>query len=217
MKIIAGMATTGNRPEQLRKAVDSLRMQVDHLYIYNNKMNTDKTDLGKFYGLSLLTEPCIYFSVDDDIIYPEDYVARTVQHLKRLDFEAIVTYHGRKLKGPGLNYYHGHESFACWRRHMDQLQIDVPGTGVCAFHTDYFNDELLHETPVQRAADLVLGIRAAELQKKVIHLPHPYGWIVMQPVQATDTCYYNESKNPDKLTALADKIWRLNYQPQKTT
>lgn len=217
MKIIAGMATTGNRAEQLHRAIDSLSTQVDELVLYDNSQGPDKTDLGKFYGLTLQSEPCIYFSVDDDIIYPQNYVSETLRRLEQFSFAAIVTYHGRILYGPGRDYYHGHRAFSCRYSSDIMTRLDVAGTGVSAFSTEYFNPLELHADPVTRASDLVFSLAAAKAEKNIIHLPHRAGWLQMQPVPVADTCFYNESKNPEKLTALADQIWTLNYQKQRTT
>jgi hypothetical protein len=88
----ANIATHAPRLESLRKTVDSLLPQVDVVRIYfndathqNGQRKTIKihpvsghvnlTDNGKFYFLDHTEPDEIYFTCDDDIIYPPDYVA----------------------------------------------------------------------------------------------------------------------------------------------
>jgi hypothetical protein len=92
MKTSANIATHAPRLESLRKTVDSLLPQVDVVRIYFNECDppewatqNDKihpvsghvnlTDNGKFYFLDHTEPDEIYFTCDDDIIYPPDYVA----------------------------------------------------------------------------------------------------------------------------------------------
>ena len=83
MKVVIAIATIGNRPRQLELTLDSLCGQCDELMVYNNETRKiDYTDNGKFYFLDLFKEPVYYFSCDDDIIYPPDYVSKTIEAIE---------------------------------------------------------------------------------------------------------------------------------------
>jgi len=59
LKTIVSIATKGDRPEQLEKALHSLHDQADLRYVYYNNDEIDYTDLSKFWLLDQLEEPCI--------------------------------------------------------------------------------------------------------------------------------------------------------------
>ena len=129
MKITANIATYPPRKESLRKMLKSIEGQFDVIRIcfngyseieMNNFCDThnvegfvnvkgiDYTDNGKFYALDIITEPEYYFTLDDDLIYPPNYVQSTIKAIQR--YGCIVTHHGRVLNGEGLDYYYAQRS-----------------------------------------------------------------------------------------------------------
>ena len=95
-RIVAGMATMPTREKTFRPAFQSIIRQVDHLYLYLDGFETIPDIVkdhprvtatlarqeeglhanGKFLGLVYEQQPCLYVSVDDDIYYPHNFVAR---------------------------------------------------------------------------------------------------------------------------------------------
>src|SRR5215472_15189688 len=93
-RAVAGMATMPSRAATLPVAVHSIIGQVDRLYLYLDgheevpKSVRDNSrvipifareepglgDGGKFLGLVRERERCLYIGVDDDIVYPPNYV-----------------------------------------------------------------------------------------------------------------------------------------------
>lgn len=211
MKVIVGMATMKGREKNVIEAVQSLlnnTIPPDDIVIYNNAIEkTDLTDNGKFFGLTLQTEPVYYFSCDDDIIYPSDYIQKTIDAIN--EHKCIVTYHGRRLLGLGRNYYRGHSSFACLGNFPQTKEIDVCGTGVTAWRTDYFNPFGIHLAEDQRMSDLVFSLEAVKHGKKIMHIGHNGGWIQAQPIPIDKTIYGMEHKNCDRQNEIADEIWKI--------
>jgi hypothetical protein len=74
MKIVVGMATFAGREKAVERAMQSLVNQVDEIILYDNEVNPNLYDNGKFYGLKLQRKPCYYFTADDDLIYPSNFV-----------------------------------------------------------------------------------------------------------------------------------------------
>lgn len=179
MKKIIGIATTGDRQTQLDRTVLSLSGQADEIHIYNNKKRRDLTDLGKFYALKSIEEPVYYFSCDDDLIYPSDYVEKTIDYIE--SFGCIVSYHGRVLKDREKYYGADHYGVRFWQAHK-AMRLDVSGTGVTAFRTDYFKPKIWNE-PYKKMADLVFSLEACKQGKKIMHPPKNMDWIVEQPVK----------------------------------
>lgn len=216
MKIVVGMATFGERVKYAEQAIDSLRDQVDEIYIYNNSLNDDLTDKGKLFGLTQITEPCYYLSCDDDIIYPMDYAQKMVEFIERFGGDAIVTHHGRILKGIGRNYYREHYSFSCMKQVNGIRKIDVPGSGVAGWRTDKFNAIPILDMPEQRMTDVLMGIEAAKQNVPVYIVPHLKGYFEDLKVPEALTCFGAENKSPIRQGELADEIYRLNYGNQTT-
>ena len=211
--ISANLATFRLRKDVLQKAVNSLRDQVDVVRVYSNDYvpniegaevvtGEDLTDRGKFYFIG---EDEIYFSCDDDIIYPKNYVEKTLEKLNKYP-NAIITYHGRILKGKGLNYYYGHEAIHCLRTHKEDTFINVAGTGVSCFDASKWKPDVI-QYPDQKMSDLLFSLEAAKAQKKIICASHYAGWFEISTNEGA--IYQSESKNCDRQSEYADMIFDL--------
>ena len=209
MKIVVGIATTGTRQRQLKHTLESLNDQTlkpDHIHVYDNsKEEVDYTDNGKFYFLQFYDEPIYYLSCDDDILYPEDYVEKIVS---QVDYRGcIVTYHGRILKGQGRNYYREHSACSCTKSFVQTHKLDVAGTGVTAFRTDYFNPVDIYKAEDKCMSDLVFSLEATKQGKEIIHLGHKGNWIIGQIVD--DGIYDRFNQDCTRQNEIADEIWLL--------
>jgi len=208
MKIVVGIATMKGRELTLKRTIESLINQVDDIHVYNNEIEPiNLTDNGKFHALQLYSKPIYYFSCDDDLIYPSDYVSKTIESIEK--HECIVSYHGRKLLGLNRNYYKGHKAFACLGHFPQTCEIDVPGTGVTAFRTDYFNPTEIYNSEYKKMSDLVFAHEAAIQDKKIMHLGHQGDWIKYQPIPIEQTIYGQEHKNCEVQNKIADKIYLI--------
>ena len=212
MQIVVGMATMRGRELHVKKAVKSLEMnrrKPDKIFLYDNAVREDLTDNGKFWGLTQVTEPVYYLSCDDDLIYPNDYVATCINGIEK--YNSIVTFHGRQLLGAGKNYYHGHNNFPFSKNVPMSIEIDVPGTGVTAFRTDYFNPVGLHLAEDKKMADLVFAVEASKQEKTITHLKHRAGWVRAQSIPIEKTIYGMEHRNCDRQSELADLVWKYKF------
>ena len=194
MQIIVGIATQSHRAKQLEGTIKSLEKQVDRIHLYNNSINSiDYTDNAKFYCLNKYKEPIYFFSCDDDLIYPSDYISRTIDQIEL--HKCIVSYHGRILKQLNVNYYRGHTKFSCLHNNFKDCLIDVCGTGVTAFRTDYFNPIGIYKSEHKRMSDLVFSLEAIKQNKKIMQLKHKQGWIKQQIVSSSiASTYVNNCK-----------------------
>lgn len=202
MQVVCGIATFGNRP--LDRVINSLIDQVDRIIVYDNETNPNLTDNGKFFGLTKINEPCYYFSVDDDLLYPKDYVKKTIEAIEKC--QCIITHHGRQLLGKDRDYYRGHKSFRCLDAVTVTEHLDVAGTGVTAFRTDYFNPNKLHESKDLRMSDLLFSLEAAKQGKKIMIVPHESGWIQQLPYDKATSCHSVMVNNQGRLIQIANEI-----------
>lgn len=211
MRVVVGMATMKGREREVAKAYESLMrntIEPDDIILYNNAIEeVDLTDNGKFFGLSCLSEPVIYLSCDDDLIYPPNFIWEITDAVDK--YNCIVTYHGRKLTGVGKNYYRGHKAYSCLSHYPQTCEIDVCGTGVTAFRTDYFNPVGIHTAEDKRMSDLVFSLEAAKQGKKIMHIGHKGGWIQQQPIERSKTIFGMESGNCIRQNEIADEIYLI--------
>jgi len=181
MQVVVSIATKGNRPEQLHKTVNSLIRQAYKVYLYDNSRSVDYTDNAKFFQLQFLDDPCYYFTCDDDIIYPRNYIEHTINLIEK--HKAIITYHGRILKEPINSYYKGHTVYDFRGTQPNDMYVDVAGTGVCAFRTDYFNPVDIYNSEYKCMSDLVFSLEAKRQGKTMICAARKQNWLIQQEVE----------------------------------
>lgn len=208
--VVCGMASIPSRVDVLRVAVDSILPQVDHLFIYLNGFDSvpgfllsdkvtvfrssdygDYRDNSKFFGLRCFEDDVYFFSIDDDIEYPPDYVPEMVAAIERFDREAVVGVHG---------VVYGTESRLFLDRGVlhfrDQLEADVPvsalGTGTTAFHTSTLEFDCLEFSQVGMA-DLVMAQLASERGVPMIAVARPSAWLRALAVPTISNNLYAES------------------------
>ena len=204
MKIVVGMATFEGRELAVQKAIESLSNQVDEIVLYDNAVNPNLYDNGKFYGLTIHKEPCYYFTCDDDLLYPPDFVKNMIEAIERVG--TIVTHHGRKLRALDVSYYRGHESFRCLDTNRFEGLIDVCGSGVTAFRTDYFNPIGLHASKDVKMSDIIFSLEAAKQGKQITVLKHSEGWIKHLPIDHSKSIHTTENKRESRQIELANEI-----------
>lgn len=193
MKISANYATypAPGRLEALLKSINSILPQVDIVRVYFNSYTLDQipplpnkvhpivipglnlTDLGKFYPLSHLKQHEYYFTCDDDIQYPPDYIQHTLRYS---NLGAVLTYHGRiinPLGNPKSYYRGGHFVYSYLDPHPVSRELHIPGTGVMMIDTSMADINHVPDHP-HCMADLVF----ANACDSPIHLvPHSGGWL----------------------------------------
>ena len=154
--VAAGLATVAGNELALRATVMSLLPQVDRLFVYLNGFRSVPSflrenpkirctldpegvrygDAGKFWGLEQVTDS-VYLACDDDIIYPEDFVARMVGALARIRGRGAVGVHGSLIPQPASDYYDDGSRAVFHLEHplMRRRQVHVVATSACAFHS----------------------------------------------------------------------------------
>lgn len=189
-KVTANIATQPNRLHTLMKTIESIKGQFDEIRIYLNeytsvpdclksyttKLGGNLTDNAKFFWSENSNE--YYFTLDDDIIYPPDYVSKTLP----LIGDRIVTYNGHKLFNFKKSFYNDQFISIFNRKEFISIPIDVPGTGVMAFDTDHFKPTLW-KTTNYKVSDLLIGLEAILYNKPVFLLKREDYWLRAQDVE----------------------------------
>jgi hypothetical protein len=139
-----------SRIDILPKAIESIYEQADIIRVYLNnfeqvpeflidsKIETvigeDLGDTGKFFWA--LNPDEYYFSIDDDLIYPKDYVSWHLTELYKWGNRAIVSLHGVRYKRPFEHYNTGRIEIKCLNEVLNDETVDIIGSGVCVFNTN---------------------------------------------------------------------------------
>lgn len=215
-RVTANIATHPQRFNKLLITLKSIEGQFDEVRIYLNNFTSvpdelagystylgpDITDNAKFVWCSEPGE--YYFTLDDDIIYPPDYVSRTLP----LIGDRVVSYHGRRLYGKGQRYYDNHRLWYFQDGLAQERSLDVAGTGVMAFDTDVFQPSLWR-TPNYRMTDLLISLEVHMYGLDLVCLAREKGWLDAY-ADDFDGIYWEERQNDEVQRRLSDMI--LSYR-----
>jgi hypothetical protein len=147
------------RLETFEKVLPAIHAQVDHVFIYLDGFSAppallqgldritvrNARDVGdlhcssRFLCLQDLVAPAVVAIVDDDIVYPPDYVDRLVKWLQYVDGRAVVGVHGRIFKAPHRSYVHDADALHFAAGLARPRQVHELGTGTCAFVSSRFD------------------------------------------------------------------------------
>jgi len=170
----------------------------EELTKYTTYIGKDITDNGKFFWSGNKNE--YYFTCDDDIIYPPDYVEKTLP----LIGNRIVSYHGRRLTGLSKSYYNGHKVYIFNEFLNTERKLDVVGTGVMAFNTNIFSPSLWR-TENFKMTDLLISLEAHLWGISIVCPPKEKNWISQKDL-FLDGIYYQFIGNENRQINFADMI-----------
>ena len=204
MKTAACIATIESRKETLHKTIESLRKQVDQVFVMVNdysfqsehddvlciNMRADeKGDASKFFVYCMTPNAYdVWFFCDDDLIYRSDYVQKALEKLKEYP-DAILSFHGRTIKKRPIESYYRHsrkESFHCLRTLTQDFKVDPDGTlgtGVMFFRN--LNLDWHEDLTEKNMADILIAKRAIEQGKQMIVCAHEEGIVKHQETEST--------------------------------
>jgi len=211
---IACLATIPSRAGALKKVCESLLPQVDRLFIYFNEYTQDEVpcwakmmskitwvcseesergdlgDVGKFYFSSKEMREKFkisgyVFTCDDDIIYPDWYVSRTIKDLESYATNrVIVSYHGSRLPRKCINYHRQKKQLPVKGTVRTRTQVHVAGTGCMAFDSNLFCPSL-NMFEHTNMADIYVAKWAKQNHVPLQVLPHRQGDFVILNMEET--------------------------------
>jgi len=220
-KVIVNVSSY-RRIDSLEKTIKSIYNQCDvinvalndnhddlPLFLYDTKINLFLTDnsLGDaFKFINLKNQDGYFFTIDDDLIYPSNYVSETIKKCLEFNNKKVVTYHGRSFKlFPISSYYRSaNERYACLENVENDVKVQFGGTGVMCFHTSLFKIPIEY-FQFPNMADIWIGKYCMENKIEIICLKHPKGYIQYTPQKTT---IYDEASKSDKIqTGLVNELF----------
>lgn len=223
MDKIVGMCTIPERISTLPRVLRSLHRQVDKIELALNgfkeiptflkafpKVNAtlttnEKGDANKYYSIGN-HKNVYYLSCDDDIIYPYDYVSKMTRLADK--YKCLITVHGSNIPRKLTNYYTGKVMKSHCLNSCNEVEVNIPGTGVSCFNTSILNiDYNRFESP--NMADIWVGLQCEEQGIKRIAIKHSKGWIKGGLNKGRDTIYDSHKYNCKIQTDLVNSIkWK---------
>jgi len=211
-----------NRIGSLVNTINSIYDQCDEINIFLNdhigeipeKLLDSKINLffsDNSYGDALkfgklMESDGYYLTIDDDLIYPPNYVNYMVSRCKEYSNKRVITLHGRNFPSFPINsYYNSYsENYHCLKPQTKNVLVQFGGTGVMCFHTN------LMKIPINfflypNMADIWIGKYCIENNIEIICITHSGDFLKYQPQKST--IYDTESKSDGIQTKIINEIF----------
>jgi hypothetical protein len=219
-KIIYNIASY-KRGDTLIKTIESIYNQCDIINVtlndydeipvelYDKKINlfisdNDRGDAYKFY--KLMESDGYFFTIDDDLIYPENYTEYMIDKVNQYNRNSIITLHARTFNSFPINSFYGRNtSVYHFKQLLNQdVKVQFGGTGVMCFHTDLFKVPIEYfDRP--NMADVWIGKYAKEHNIEIICAKHNSGFVNQQDFD--DSIYNTDLRNDTVQTNLTNECY----------
>ena len=223
--VTASVASFPAREGQLRHVISSIMPQVDRIYVYLNnyedtpefladekihvassKDHGDQRDNGKFFFVSEI-EKGFHVVLDDDIHYPEDYVAKMLVKSKVYGHQCALGVHGVRLARPMERFYEGRNVSVFWGRQEHDWVVHLLGTGTVFYSANRLR--LSRENfGAPGMADVWFAAAARRQGVPLVSIARDKQWL--KQLQTDDDGIYNESRGRDDLQTDVAISNRLN-------
>lgn len=208
-KIIACLASIPRRMYALGETVASLIDQVDMLKVHLNEyshipefLKNPKIEI--IHGDNSLMSCTKFlwsdrvegyiFTCDDDLIYPADYVKKMKAAIDK--YKCIVCAHGSRLDPGKLeSYYKNRVVFDARKEVSETVPVDVPGTGVMAWHTDDIKLSMA-DFDLPGMEDIAAYRAIYKNSYRAMVVAHPDGWF-KSSTHKNDGGLYSDSVRDD--------------------
>jgi hypothetical protein len=225
-RVLGGIATIPERTAALTRSVRSILPQLDELHVYLNGFSSvpaflqrervhcylsqdyagDLSDAGKFWAVA--AHPGYFFALDDDLLYPPDYVSLLIEKLDFYERQAVLGLHGIRLRPPVKSYFRDRDVI----HFASELTTDTPvhllGTGTVAFHGDTIRLGR-GDFPGPHMADIWLALAAHRQRIGMRAIARPAGWL--RPIPTRDSLFQRFRGNDEIQTTAVQAIehWTL--------
>src|SRR5262249_53841128 len=134
-----------------------------------------------------------FLSIDDDIIYPQDYVWMLVNALRgyrQAGRRVAIGFHGKLMRPEVPHFYRGHARqfhfAAAWE---EQRAVHILGTGTAAFHSDDLPITIDDFRGQRNMADIYFSIACQKHDVGCVALARPAGYLKPQPIAVERTIW----------------------------
>ncbi|WP_162261751.1 FkbM family methyltransferase [Bosea sp. Root381] len=213
--VLASLATIPSRREMLRDCVASLLPQCDRVRVFLNNYPDvpdflnhprievrrsqdwdDRGDAGKFFWIDKdRAEGGYRVIVDDDLIFPPDFVEVMTAKVAEQDKRAIFAAHGVLLRQPIARYYEP-DARAATFHFGDALAVDrgvhIGATNALCFHASAVTMRW-DDFKYCNSADVWLSLHARENRLPILTPARPGNWVRENTHAAPNDTIYRHS------------------------
>jgi hypothetical protein len=221
--VFASVCSIPVRQQQLEQVVERILPQVDHLHVYLDKypavppflkdnraitvwrsqdQGRDHRDNAKFLPYDALKASCdqfYYVTVDDDLIYPMDFVGTLLANLDRFERRVVAGLHGVVYEEEPSGYFR--------RRFIHHFNLGTHGpclvnnlgTGTMAFHSDLFAVLNPRTWDMGGMVDIFMSIEARRAGAPMLCIERTDGWLQESRMPADNPTLFNEFSEKEAL------------------
>ncbi|UMA67226.1 hypothetical protein LVO79_20680 (plasmid) [Roseivivax marinus] len=211
---VASLATMPSRMTSLPATLASIIDQVDHVFVHLNEFKEvpdflkrpevtitrsqdvgNLRDTGKFLGLRDVSDSTLFFTIDDDIIYPSNYVEKMTAALDHYDRRVAVGVHGTIFPNKPRGFF---DRIAIHFKR--ELAVDIPvsclGTGTTAFQVGTLRPKI-SDFRTHGMADLYFAEIAKNNDVPLITIARRSDWLydALEPAEIKNTLYQETRTN----------------------
>lgn len=242
-QVFIGIASIRIRMHALKETIESLIDQTDKIGVYlddydhtpeflknpkilvvhSSEINNDLGDAGKFFWVE--NHNGYYFTCDDDLRYPPDFVQRTIDCIENSKKPIVVGWHGSIINESFKSYYYKESrkvlTFGSLRER--NANVHILGTGCMGFHTRHINVNLKNfKTP--NMADVYFALLGQNQRIPFFVIKHQKGEITeIEQTQAISIFKHSSSaingsrQNTKEIQneLVSKHNWRL-YRPDES-
>lgn len=216
---VASLATMPSRISYLPATIASIRDQVEHIFIHLNEFDKvpeflespkitvtrsqqlgNLRDTGKFVGLREVSDDTLFFTIDDDIIYPSNYITQMTAALDRYDRRAAVGVHGIILPREPRSFFD-----RLVVHFKSALAVDLPvsclGTGTVACRAGTLRPEI-NDFKQHGMADLYFAGLAKRAGVPLVSIARRNDWLydALDLGEQNNTLYHETQSNNSRHT-----------------
>ncbi|OKP04809.1 glycosyltransferase [Xenorhabdus eapokensis] len=212
---IASMASIPERECNLFFSVHSIYPQVDELNVYLNgykeipeflkrdKINIymsyqfgDFGDASKFYPL--MNKTGYLFTLDDDLIYPPDYMKKLIGKIEKYERNAFICVHGNIIDKNSIFSYYKNKKGIHFNKSLDHdIIVNIPGTGTLAYHSSLYSFSM-SSFPIKNMADIWVAVIAKKKKISIISIDRKDDWVCTSIKYKDIYSIYNNREKLDK-------------------
>ena len=206
--IIFSLATISERFKNLDSIIPVILSQCDFLFVnlinYDcipsilenknikiNRFESAGSEI-RFYNYNDIPDDSYYFTIDDDIYYPEDYSKILIKNMKMYDNTAACCVHGSNIdKNLNYNFYKKNRQVYHFTEGLSiNNEVMIPGVGTTCFYKKNMNIDI-EKYKVRNMSDTYTGCFLATQNIKRISIARNENWLM--PLDEFNTRIYGNN------------------------
>jgi len=197
--VTISLTTLPDRVALLEQALDSVYHQADAINVYldghteipsfldREKITYQTREQGgswgargKFYWARNVKG--YHVTIDDDIVYPSDYVSKLIDGIERHQRQAIVGVLGHRFREPIKSFYNSRTTYTLRMPIPADVLVHSVGSGTMAYHSDTITFDIDQDFPKKNMEDLYVGVMAKRAGVPIYVIARPPRWLYPLPV-----------------------------------